>query len=399
MRKKRKVIWTRIAGIVAAFAVGVGGLVWFGHRLGKDEKGETEPSAQANETASFTFAGVGDNLLHDPIFVYYEEDNGNREYSSLYANTKERLSAADLTYINFETLCAGDDYGLSGYPTFNGPLEMIDALAANGFDWFSASSNHAWDRGLEGLVAQDTYIAENFPEISVTGSYATKEASTEPVVREVNGIKVGLATFTYGLNGFTVSDDESWAIDVFVKDDGSVDYDLMDEVLDRLNEASDVQIVSMHWGDEYSTTPNDMQKEVAQYLNSKGVEAVIGTHPHVIQPAEWIETEDQKTLVYYSLGNFISAQDDHDRMIGGLATFTLTYNFDTKEAEITDAAFEPTITWISQDIRRYSTNTLDTWTDEMAQSHWLASQDMSADYVRQYVREVMGNPEGIEINV
>lgn len=128
-------------------------------------------------------------------------------------------------------------------------------------------------------------------------------------------------------------EDKPWLVNVFVKNEetGEVDYDLMDRILDPLIAQSDVQIVSMHWGVEYQNQPNDMQKAVAQYLHDKGVEAVIGSHPHVIQPAEIIKSADQETLVYYSLGNFISGQDQNYTMVGGMAQFTMNYNFDAKK--------------------------------------------------------------------
>lgn len=365
--------------------------------------GDPAVSDQASDRrSSFTFTGVGDNLLHDTLFIYHEQDTGNRDYSGMYSEVTPYFQKSDISYINFETPCAGDAFGLSGYPSFNGPLEMIDTLAGMGLNWFSTSSNHSMDAGADGLLAEMAYINEKYPGIFYTGTYPDAESQTMPAVMDVNGIKVGLASFTYGLNGYTLPEDMPWLVNVFVKNEetGEVDYALMDKILDPLIDASDVQIVSMHWGVEYANTPDDTQKEAARYLHDKGVEAVIGSHPHVIQPAEIISGDGQETLVYYSLGNFISGQDQNCTMVGGMAQFTVEYDFDKRKAKITNPSFAPTVTWISPDLRRYSTQLFKDYTDDEAASQYVTvvqGQDCSRQYVKEYVDQVMGQPEGLRI--
>lgn len=364
------------------------------------ENSGTGDGQTAAGTSSFTFTGVGDNLLHDPIFVYYEQDTGGRDFLPIYQNTMEDLQSADLAYINFETVCAGDDFGLSGYPSFNGPVEMIDVLSQTGIDWISTASNHSLDVGVDGLMAEMGYISEHDGNITYTGTHISEDSADDPVIRDVNGIRVGLATFTYDMNGIPEPEGYEWVIDNFLLPDGSVDYDLMQTRIDALNAASDVQIVSMHWGEEYQTEPNATQREVAQWLHDQGVEVIIGTHPHVIQPVELIEDENQTTLVYYSLGNFLSAQNHNYTMVGGMADFTLNYDFNTKKTTFSDIRFIPTVTWISPNLRSYRTNTISTYTDEMAADHYVSTvmdEDMSRTWVQEYVSSVVGNPEGIEI--
>lgn len=351
-------------------------------------------------SSSFTFTGVGDNLLHDTIFVYYEQDNGSRDYLPIYENTLPYTQKSDLSYINFETICAGDEFGLSSYPSFNGPLEMIDTLSETGVNWISTASNHSLDRGVDGMLAEMGYLSENYPQITYTGSYLDEQASYKPVVVDLNGIQTGLASFTYGLNGLTLPEGYEWLIDVYADGDGSINYQGIDEVLDALNEVSDVQVVTMHWGEEYQNVPNAVQEELAAYLNKKGVEVIVGAHPHVIQPAEILHGENQDTLVYYSLGNFLSAQNHNNMMVGGMADFTLDYNFDTGQTTFENVKFIPTVTWISPDLRQYRTNILPDYTDEMAQSQYVYAvegEDISPEWVREYVHSVMGDPEGIEI--
>lgn len=356
------------------------------------------PTTIVNQS-SFTFTGVGDNLLHDTIFVYFEQDHGHRDFTSLYETTAPYFQDADLAYCNFETICAGDQFGLSGYPSFNGPTEMIDSLATLGFDWFSISSNHSLDAGIEGLKYEKSYIQENFPNISATGAYLSYEDAQQPVVREIRGIRVGLCGFTYGLNGYTVPQGMEWLIDVYRNPDGTINYELIDRKLAALNTVSDVQIVSMHWGDEYDNHPNNEQRALAQYLNAKGVEVIIGTHSHVIQPVEFIETKEQTTLVYYSLGNFISAQDSNVTMVGGMANFRLNYDFNTQKTTFSEVKFIPTITWISPDLRQYRTTTIHEYNDELATNHFISANgmDISKDWVQQYVSSIITGDDRIQV--
>lgn len=349
--------------------------------------------------ASFTFTGVGDNLLHDTIFVYYEQDHNTRDYSPIYQFTNKYTQNTDLAYVNLETVCAGDEFGLSSYPLFNGPLEMLDTLARSGFDWMSLNSNHSLDAGEAGLQTEIQYLRTHHPEISTSGAYVNETQSNSPSVREVNGIRVGLASFTYGLNGFTLPSEEEWMIDVYRKEDGSINYELIQQRINALNEVSDVQIVSMHWGEEYSTHPTTEQTELAQYLSQLGVEVIIGSHPHVIQPVDWIRTSNQSTLVYYSLGNFISAQNMAETMIGGMAQFQINYNFNTKEVTFENVRFIPTVTCISSDLRTYRTTTLAEYSEGLEADHYItaAGEDLSKTWIEQYVQSILKNPKGVEI--
>lgn len=404
MDKKRKIYSKRIIALIGAIVLLCVGLIWIGnktiHHLFPKKEAIENAADQSQETASFTFIGVGDNLLHDTIYRYFEYDTGTRAYLPIYENTLSYTQNADLAYINMETVCAGDEYGLSGYPNFNGPLEMIDALSQAGFDWFSISSNHSLDVGMGGMVAEMNYFSEQHPEASWTGAARSQEEADQPVIRTVNGINIGLASFTYGLNGYQKPVGADWLVDVYRKEDGSIDYDLIKTRIDALQEASDVQIVSIHWGDEYVSEITEEQRAIAQYMHELGVEVIIGTHPHVIEPVELIQTDNQTTLVYYSLGNFISAQDQDVTMVGGMADFQLNYDFATKETTFSSIRFIPTITYISPDLRTYRTNTIVEYTDEMANNQYLHvvyGHDLSKQWIKDYVRGILGEPEGIEV--
>ena len=354
--------------------------------LKEDEnKEEVKP-----KTATFSFVGVGDNLIHGPIYYYAEQPYN---FDSIYEYTNEYTKKADLAYVNAETIMAGEEFGLDGYPMFNGPVELVDALAHSGFDWVSVSSNHTLDRGVDGLQAQLNYMAENFPEINVTGSHRSE--NEDPVVVNVNGIKVGLVGYTYGLNGMMLPAGDEWMIDM-------IDPDKIREDIEALNKVSDVQIVSMHWGTEYRYDIEPEQEKLTKLLNELGVEVVIGSHPHIIKPVVLYEGEEQDTLVYYSLGNFISAQDAAETMIGGMASFDLKYNFDTKETSFDNIKFIPTVTYASKDLHTFKTTTIHEYTDEMALDQWQMTRSgvlCDRTFVNNFVEKVMKGHENKNIEV
>lgn len=421
MRKKNDLKQTRSGGSAAgkmliAFlvtaAVSLLGLagwrLWRSSGSDQTDQASSQPAADNPaisdpvEQKRFSFVGFGDNLLHDPIFVYHEQDTGNRDFTGIYEPIRLTVQDADLAYINFETICAGDSLGLSGYPMFNGPLEMIDTLSTIGFNVFSAASNHALDRGEEGLAAELNYLSRNYPQIAVTGARSDEARADEPVVIEVNGLRVGLAGFTYGTNGIEQTPGQEWMLDVYTDEAGSIDYELIDRRLNALNAASDVQLVTVHWGQEYQSEPNAQQIELASCLHSRGVEVILGTHPHVLQTAEILTSGDQQTLVYYSLGNLLSAQNRNDTMVGGMAGFDLIYDPATGKTTFENAKLTPTITWISPDLRQYQVMLYKDFSDELAAVHYIPNvegQDLSRAWIEQYVRQVFGSPKGVQLKL
>ena len=397
---RNKRVFLYLLAILVVLSVGssiVSGAVYFMRPKQETVKQETETKIEPKEekgSSSFTFAGVGDNLIHQAIFSQYEMGVTDYDFKEDYALMKPYIEAADLSFINQETICAGEAFGLSHYPQFNGPTQILDAVADTGFDWLAASSNHSLDKGSDALLAELNYLHENYPDISVTGAYRSEEESNQYIVREVNGIKVGLLGYTYGLNGIPLPEDMPWLVEL-------INEDQIQKDMEALSKISDVQIVSMHWGTEYHTEIEADQQALAQKMNEWGVEVIIGTHPHVIKPAEIIQGEKQDTLCYYSLGNFLSAQDTNEGMVGGMASFTLQYDFDTQETSFKDVKFTPTVMYYDPAFTTFKVMTIHDYNDDYIPSHYVASlgYDMSKAWIQNYVKEIMGSPEGIEVVV
>lgn len=333
-----------------------------------------------------SFLAAGDNLIHG--LIYYSGDQGDGSYSfdRMYERVSDEISSADIAYLNQETICGGTQLGLQSYPTFNSPYEILDSVAAAGFDWISTSSNHSMDVGEEGILSQLSHL-EELPQLIQTGTNASADEAKEYKVIEKNGVKIGLLSYTYGLNGFALPDGKEYLVNL-------IDEDRIREDMKALNQISDVQVVSMHWGVEYQFEENEEQRALAQLLSDEGADVIIGTHPHVLQPMEVLKGEEgNETLVMYSLGNFVSAQDVNSRMLGGMAKWTLVYHPSDKSVSFKNICFEPTVMYFDPSGTDVQVYPLSEYTDDTGASHYLSAygQDMSKQYFIDLVKEIMGN--------
>lgn len=378
--------------LIVFMSITILGKFFIPSNLNPADKSVEEQPEKKPKKSSFSVMAVGDNLIHDTIYYPQYMAGAGYDFEYLYQYTEKYAKKADLSYLNLETLCAGEQFEFSGYPMFNGPTEILDAALRSGFNWLSASSNHSLDRGAEGLMHEVDYVHQKYPNVSITGAYSSKEASEEYVVRDINGIRVGLLGYTYGTNGIPLPEEQPWVVDI-------MDEDEIKKDMKAISKISDVQIVSMHWGQEYMIEPDETQVQFANLLNECGAEVIIGSHPHVIQPAEIMHGKNQDTLIYYSLGNFISHQDTNDRMVGGMASFTLNYDFNSKKTTFSNTKFIPTVTYVSADWQTHYATTILEYTEDMRASHDVTQNgyDMSKAWIQDYVYSIMKEPEGIEV--
>lgn len=352
-----------------------------------DQDKETSKEAKKTDTSvKLKFSAVGDNLIHDYIFDHLRNADGTYRFDEMYEPTKYLNKDRDINYINLETICAGEELGLSGYPTFNGPTEVLDSLHSAGYNWLSAASNHTMDKGEAGIVKQLEYL-EKYPDITVTGSQKSAKAKRLHV-KNIKGVKVGMISYTFGLNGLELPEGKDYLVNL-------IDVDQIKKDMAALNKQSDVQIVSMHWGEEYQFVPNENQTHLAQLLSDEGVDVIVGGHPHVIQPMDYLKGKGgNKTLVMYSLGNFISSQAENDRMLGGMARWTLDFDKKKKDVKIEEVEFLPTITYIGDNYQTYQTYALKDYTDELANQHMIhvnQGQDLSREYFIKRTNEIMND--------
>lgn len=336
------------------------------------------------EDSIVSFMGVGDNLIHGAIYLDAYRKYGEYKFDDVYEEVADFVKSKDVAYINQETILGGTKLGLSHYPQFNSPHEIGDAIAKAGFDWVASSSNHSMDAYEEGIV-ETLKFWDQYPEIVTTGLARSEEERNSLKYIERNGVKIGVLGYTYGTNGIVVPEGKEYLVNVYSKE-------MIQEDVERIKDTCDVLMVSMHWGDEYSYEPSDEQKEMAQFLADLGVDVVIGEHPHVIQPMDWVEGKDgNETLVIYSLGNFLSAQDEMPRMLGGCVSFDIRKLGKTGEIKIENVKFYPTITHFTEGAINFKVYLLKDYTDELGHQHGLANQGTSRHNFIELTKEIMGD--------
>ena len=272
--------------------------------LEKEEKQEV-----VNRASLFM---VGDALLHQPVENSVVQPDGSYAFTCL-DRIGRIASGYDLKYYNQETILGGDEFGVQGYPCFNGMQAwgnyMVDQL---GFNLVSLANNHSLDMGMTGLENSMNYWGGK-PQVFTSGTYLSQEDYDRIEVRKINGITYSLISYTYGMNGLLPPEGQEYAVACY----RGREEELLEKVR-KAHEMADVVIVAMHWGDEYVTTPNEEETSLAQMLADAGADIIIGNHPHCIQPVQWLN--DHSTICFYALGNCVSGQYDLSRieMMAGL---------------------------------------------------------------------------------
>lgn len=267
------------------------------------------------EVSTASLVMVGDALIHGSIYNTYCPSSTNCDFKNIFKYTKEIFQGYDIAYYNQETILGGRSLGLSTYPQFNSPQEVGDAFMDAGFDIVSLATNHTLDRmydcGLKAITNSRNYWNKQEGVIAV-GSYTSAEEREELRINEVNGITYTLLSYTMSTNGISIPKGKDYVVDYYTNEKAKKD-------IEKYRDKVDVIMVAMHWGTEYSHYPNNTQKNVAKYLASLGVNIIIGSHPHVVQPIDFIDD----TVVIYSLGNFVSSQVGVERLTGLMASLTI----------------------------------------------------------------------------
>ncbi len=314
-----------------------------------------------------TLLMVGDNLLHMPLVSDAKLENGNYNFDFLYDNMKPYFQNADLSVIVQETILGGESFGYSGYPLFNSPQEVGDAISNAGFNIVLHATNHTLDKGAKGIENTIEYW-KTHPEITVLGINESVDDYNTIRYVEKNGIKLALLNYTDSTNGNPVPDNKSYLIN-------TVQEDKIQSDLQVAEENADFTVVFMHWGTEYSLSADEGQKKLAQMMCMYGADLIMGSHPHVIEPVEWIETENgNKALVYYSLGNYVSRQKEATNLLGALAEVKICENA-YGETYVDSASIMPIVTHYNQNSRGFCVYPLKDYTDDLAAAHGVAQYD------------------------
>ena len=273
-----------------------------------NEANKTNNNSEETPTdTTFTLTAIGDIMCHNTQYIdAYNDETGEYDFSYVFDDISLYTKTADICVGNLETTFAGEDVGYSSYPTFNTPDSLAYELKDIGVDVLSTAGNHALDKGFNGLSR--TIDVLNDADISHLGTYKSKEEQDKTLIKYVKGIKIAFVNFAYGTNGIPIPSDKPYCVNL-------IDENLMKEQIDRAKgEEPDIIIACMHWGTEYKTTPSSTQEQLADFLFKNGVDIILGTHPHVLEPMEkrTVTLDDGSTkdgFVIYSLGNFIADQN------------------------------------------------------------------------------------------
>ena len=340
---------------------------------------EPEPVVQ-----TIRFSATGDDLIHSPIYKQAaRRASGNQSYDfdDCYAQVAPFYALQDINWINQETLCT-DELEPSSYPCFSTPGECARALYRAGIRVFSLSNNHTYDKGASGLAATLRFW-ESMPEDVVTTGLWRGESDYDRIpLQTVQGVTIAYLSYTEHTNGIPTSSSMP----------ANVIYTSQTDVIERqvraARQQADFVVVGVHWGVEDSHTIVDGQRTLAQQLADWGADVIVGTHPHVLQDAQWLTTEDDRqAFVAYSLGNFLSTQNKPDQLVGAILSLQLqkvTEPDGTVHCTVLEPKLLPTVTHYDAGKSNVRTYLFRDYTQELTKRHGVREKysDFSLDTIQ-----------------
>lgn len=351
---------------------------------------QKEAEEQANKPVISTadIIAVGDNLYHSSLLESGQYESGIWNYDHIYANVLDEIQSADIAIINQETAFTNNHDAISSYPTFATPTEVGDAVVAAGFDVIESATNHVDDYGYDNMAQTLEFWRTKHPETTIIGLHETQEDADTIKVKEVNGIKIAFLNYTYGTNSAGAGEGKEFMIDIFNKDKIAAD-------IQKAKELSDCVIFSAHWGTEDETMPNEYEKQWAAFLLQQGVDVVIGGNPHVLQPYGYLsDDQGNNMLIFYSLGNFVTGQESLNKLLGGMAKFTIqksTYQGETT-VEILSPELKPTVMHYNYESGDFGPYMLEDYTEELASQHSvrdIIGEEFSLNNLKSKFNEIM----------
>lgn len=312
-----------------------------------------------------SFLAAGDNIIHENVFLDARSRAAAGEkynFTDMYAGIADAVKNADIAFINQETPICGDEMTVSGYPNFNTPEAAGDALIELGFDIVNIANNHMLDKKEAGYVNTLNYWDARADKITMLGGYRDKADYENIRVIEEQGVSIAFVTYTYSTNGMYLSAGSQMYIPY-------IDSAEIVRMTEKAGELADLVFVVMHWGNEDNSTPTSDQKKLAAAITEAGADVIIGMHPHVIQPMEWLTASDgTQTLVIYSLGNLICTQYNSYNLVGGIVTFDIVKAV-SGELSIENPIYNPTVCHYNKQRLGLQVYFMEDYTEELVALH------------------------------
>lgn len=350
-----------------------------------------EPVANKSE-AKLTF--IGDLLFEQPFY----DATPDMEKSDYFDLVNPYFADDDITVGNLEVVIGNDKLQTSGTGySFCAPQTVGKLITKQNIEVLSTANNHAYDRSLDGVNSTIDFFKNN-GNIMTVGTFKQESDREKVQALEVNGIKIGFLAYTLGTNS-KMKIENRFRVNLYRDQNTKLVDDAMKAKIkadvERTKKATDVTIVLIHWGTEFTNTPNSEQETMANYLNSLGVDIIVGNHAHAIQPIKYVGKE-KKTLVYYALGNFASADNDIERtgekfdnayQFGLLSTLKITKEND--KITIGDITTEPIINYYDKNMKNFKLVPMSKYTDALEKSHYRYSNNFTKSFVENMYKEVI----------
>lgn len=353
---------------------------------------DTSADSQPPETTTppvqeerVSILAVGDNIIHEAVFTDAKNraaDGAKYDFVPMYAGVADKIAAADIAFVNHESPLAGEEYGISGYPTFNSPREAAEALVEIGFDVINLANNHILDKRVVGARSTVEYV-QSLP-VTELGVYLDEEDHNTLRITEVNGIRIAWLSF-FDLTILQYTPDMTNIVIPLMDNDDEIKAEIA-----NAKEKADFVIVSAHFGREQFQVTSE-QKRVAALMAEAGADVILGHHSHIIQPVEWHDNADgSRTLIAYSLGNFISTQYYGYNMVGGMLNFDIVRKDGICSLE--NVVMDITVTQYSKNRDSLQVYLLEDYTDAIAKEHGCTvkhSPDFSLQWIDSHVRGIV----------
>lgn len=351
-------------------------------------KEKPETTATTNNVTTASVIAVGDNLYHQSLIDAGASEDGNWNYDKIYTHITDAIKDADIRMIDQETVFTTDHDSVSSYPSFATPTEVGDAIVKAGFNVVESANNHIDDFGEGFLTDTLNFWKTKYPDVTLLGIHDSQEDADAVKIREVNGIKIAFLNYTYGTNVGGI-EGKDYMIDMIRKEK-------ITTMIQKAKQQADCIIFVAHWGTEDETMPNEYEKQWAAYLMEQGVNVIIGGHPHVLQPYGRIsDGKGNETVVFYSLGNFVSTQQKLEELLGGMAKFTIQKTVENGKTsiQILTPTVEPLVMHYNSDAGEFGPYMLSDYTEELASQNgvqkYIGDGVFTLDNLKKKFNEIM----------